>query len=126
MVSRDSYGAIYAPRELLTTARDILSVAIGSGKLEREYCKFDHKKRGAALNYDLYDMKGSTVLFQQRLTTGDKYGLHPTKRYYLIRRCGKGVVIQEAPKTCARRFAANESKLGEAIDKLRAKMGASK
>jgi hypothetical protein len=120
-VQRNDYGAIVAPADVLAAGRALVALAISTGKLDREHCSFDRKRRGSALNYDIYDVRGGTALVQRRYTEGDKYGLHPTKSYFLIRRQGKGVVVKGAPKATARKLAQNAPELGAAVDALEGK-----
>jgi hypothetical protein len=119
--TRGRFGELTGPREVLDAASAIVALAVKTGKLDAPYIAFDKKGRGSCLNYDAYDLRGSTVLVQARLTLGDKYGMHPTKRYFLLRRAGKGVVRTEVRKDLARKLATAAPELGAAIDALEGK-----
>jgi hypothetical protein len=120
-IQRGTYGELKAPMSAVTSAQKIVALAIKTDKLDAPYIDFDKKRRGACLNYDIYDVRGATVLVQARHTTGDKWGMHPTKRYFLIRKCGAGVVRQEVNKAIARKLATAAPELGAAIDALEGK-----
>jgi hypothetical protein len=116
---RGQYG------ELVDTAtvregRAVLDLAISQGKLPAAYFERHSSKRATALNYDIYDRLGGQWLIQQRETEMDKYGSHPTKYYYLIRRVGRGIEVTEVVnKAKANRAAKTATKLGDAIRCLR-------
>lgn len=122
-VSRDQFGAIsFAPEAAMGKARSLLRLAISSGKLDTEYCKMSQHRRhgwiGWALNYAVYDITDSAVLVQRRETERTKYGVTPHKDYYVIRRCGKGVIVTEAAKARVVKLSAVATALGQIIDTL--------
>jgi hypothetical protein len=122
-VSRNTFGAIvnYTSDKLayLETAKALIADAIKSNKLGAEFVE-GNAKRGTSLNYDVYDVKGSTALIQRRDTSWDKYGAHPIKSYYLIRRVGRGVVVEIVEnKATVNKAAKNSDTLGEAIAKAK-------
>jgi len=57
----------------------------------------------------------STVLVQRRETEKTKYGVSPHKDYYLLRRCGRGVTVKEAPKAVVVKLAKNSDHLGQVL-----------
>lgn len=98
-IERGHFGEI-SDRDLLKPFVAILHKAIGKGLLDAEYVDFDAKRRGSALNYDIYDVvkRPATLLLQRRETEGDKYGLHPQKTYLVLRRgVGGRLTVQYCP-----------------------------
>lgn len=125
-VARDNYGALTAmPADLATVAKALLSKAIVAKKLQAPYNAMEWHKRhgylGWCLNYDFYDVTESTVLVQCRETERTKYGSSPRKDYFLIRRCGRGVTVTEAPKARVAKLAKVATELGQVINTLTGK-----
>lgn len=119
--NRNEYGALTSMTSAFQeTATSLLKLAIAANKLEAPYHDMTRHKRhgfiGSCLNYDVYDVTKSCVLIQQRQTKRTKYGSTPTKNYFLIRRCGRGVTVLPAPKATVMKLAKLSSKLGEVIE----------
>jgi len=76
-------------------ARTLLARAIEAGNLDASYVDIDRKHRGSALNYDLYDAKDGIALYQQRHTVCTKFGNSPAKDYFLVRRTGRKVSVEQ-------------------------------
>lgn len=93
-VSRGFYGEL---KNMHPRGKELLSLAIAKRKLPGTYAVFDERRRGKALNYDFYDCTptGSAVIVQQRWTTVSKYGNSSTKNYFLLRRQGRGVAVED-------------------------------
>lgn len=93
-VSRGFYGEL---KNMHPRGKELLSLAIAKRKLPGTYAVFDQRRRGKAMNYDFYDCTptGSAVIVQQRWTTVTKYGNSSTKNYFLLRRQGRGVVVED-------------------------------
>lgn len=112
---RDGYGAI---RNDLDT-RALVVEAIRQGVIADEYCDFDRKGRGSCLNYDVYDWHkpSRTLLIQERVTTGNKHGMSPRKRYLLLsRHRGRWQLDGEAPmQTSIAKLAKLDPRLGHII-----------
>lgn len=122
-ITRNEYGALsLVPEDSRVIAKELLGKAISSKKLDAEYCHMTYQKRlgytGWCLNYDVYDITKSAVLVQRRETERTKYGTSPHKDYFIIRRCGKGVRVTEAPKARVVKLAKLATKLGQVIDTL--------
>jgi hypothetical protein len=117
---RNAYGAIVPANDLsYTTARDIIWRAIEKGRLPRPYIDLDAKKRGSALNIDIYDVRGATVLVQVRHTTGTKYGLSPKLDYKRVRVIGRGTRVEPvANPLVIKRMAKLEPKPGAILKRL--------
>jgi hypothetical protein len=123
---RNEYGAlVQIPDELGTVARTLLSQAIAAKKLTAPYHDMELHKRhgylGRCLNYDFYDVSKSCVLVQQRETERTKYGSSPTKNYFIIRRCGRGVMVTAAPKAIVAKLAKASTALGQVINTITGK-----
>lgn len=126
LISRNNFGALtQMPAELSAIAKTLLNKAIVGKKLTAPYNAMEWDKRrgylGWCLNYDFYDINESTVLVQQRETERTKYGSSPRKEYYLIRRCGRGVTVTEAPKARVVKLAKMATELGQVIATLTGK-----
>lgn len=104
-------------------AQALLAQAIQSGKLEKPYVDVDSRHRGSALNYDLYDIKGASVLIQSRHTTCTKWGNSPKKDYLLLRKMGRGVTVidMNESKPVIVKLAKASDGLGDVIDALSGK-----
>lgn len=74
------------------TGRQIVGVFRPS--LDSEYCEFDNRRRGAALNHDLYgyDPDQGVAVIQARQAIGSKYGMSTRKTYFL---CGQNEITGE-------------------------------
>lgn len=121
MVTRGSYGEI-TTASVCKLGQDVINLAVKTNKLPAAYFDRISKKNAECLNYDIYDKLDNTWLIQRRDTTIDKYGVHPVKSYYTIRRCGQGVVIKNEPrKSMANLAAKNAANLGDAIKVLNGK-----
>jgi hypothetical protein len=121
IVTRGSYGQI-TTASVCKFGQDIISLAVKTNKLPAPYIEKVSKKRTDCLNYDIYDKLDNTWLIQRRDTTIDKYGAHPIKSYYIIRRCGQGVIVKnETRKSMANLAAKNATNLGDAIKILNGK-----
>lgn len=83
-----SYGKSY-----VVNANTI--VALFRDCLTEEYCEFDKKGRGSALNHDLYgyDPKQGVAVIQARQCIGTKYGKSSHKTYFL---CGHNEITGSA------------------------------
>jgi hypothetical protein len=117
---RNHFGALMT---FPSGARDLLIKAIATDKLSPEYNAVAWNRRrqraeGWCLNYDCYDVTPSAILVQRRETLCDKYGSHPTKNYYVIRKCGRGVTVTEAPKARVAKLAKVSTHLGDIIDTI--------
>lgn len=82
------YGHIknaYGGSQFVVHANTIISLFRDC--LTEEYCEFDKKKRGSALNHDLYgyDPAQGVAVIQARQAIGTKYGMSTHKTYFL---CG--------------------------------------
>lgn len=126
-VTRNQFGALvdyrYNPASetalAIETGKAVLKLAISKSLLPAEYVTGDGR-RGEALNYDVYDVSGATALVQQRTTTWSKYGNSPIKEYFLLRKVGRGVVVEIVENKATVNKAAKASEtLGEAIAKAR-------
>jgi hypothetical protein len=117
---RNAYGAIIPANDLTyAKARDIIWRAIDKGRLPYPYVDLDAKKRGTALNIDVYDVRGSTVLVQVRHTTGTKYGLSPRLDYKRVRVIGRGTRVEPvANPLVIKRMAKLEPKPGAILKRL--------
>lgn len=120
VVVRNDFGAlIVMPEHFRDIATKLLSKAIESKKLTAPYCHMiEHRRHGYlgwCLNYAFYDVTMSTVLVQRRETEKTKYGVSPHKDYYLLRRCGRGVTVKEAPKAVVVKLAKNSDHLGQVL-----------
>lgn len=76
------------------------------------------KRIGDALYHEIYDISPDfkKVLVCARSVSGDRYGQKTTgKEYFLIRVCGKGVLVRPANKALAAKAAKAAVELGEAI-----------
>jgi hypothetical protein len=111
--------------EIPAIAQELLTLAISKGKLPREFIESDRKgKYGSCLNYDLYDMKGATVLLQRRDCTMYKGYWSPVKSYYLLRKMGKSVQViklDDSQKAIACKAAKMAIELGDAINSVQKK-----
>ncbi|MGK2911265.1 MAG: hypothetical protein ACSLE1_15900 [Sphingobium sp.] len=99
-IARGQYGEISTADPLYSIGRKLILRAIAQGKLSPEHVDFDHHRRGTAQNYDVYDVqvRPFRILIQDRYTTGDKYGLHPVKRYYTLTMTkGRRIIVRTAP-----------------------------
>jgi hypothetical protein len=118
-VTRGTFGEITST-ETVNEGREIIRRAIALKALPAEYIETDRKGRGDCRNYDVYDRLGGQWLIQRRDTRIDKYGAHPIKSYYLIRRKGRGIEVSEVEKKAvANRAAKTAVRLGDAIRTLR-------
>lgn len=118
-VSRGTYGEILTATTV-SAGREVIRRAIALKVLPAEYIECDRKGRGDCRNYDVYDRLGGQWLIQRRDTRIDKYGAHPIKSYYLLRRKGRGIEVTEVEKKAvANRAAKAAVKLGDAIRTLR-------
>lgn len=117
-MNRNTYGA-------LTTneGREIVCEAIKKGILDAEYCDVDRKHRGSALNYDVYDIKGNTVLIQKRVTTCTKYGNSPKKDYYFLVKTSRKIKLVDVNKfkMTVAKLAKSACELGQVIDCINGK-----
>lgn len=104
-------------------AVEIILSAIRTGKLDDEYVDVDRHHRGTALNYDLYDLIGATVVIQRRFTRCTKHGNSPTKDYFLVQTCGKGVIVKDINKykPSIVKLAKSKLKLGAIVDLVKGK-----
>lgn len=70
-------------------------IALFQDCLTEEYCNFDRKGRGSALNHDLYgyDPKQGVAVIQARQCIGNKYGKRSRKTYFL---CGHNEITGSA------------------------------
>lgn len=123
---RNEYGALTAmPSERESVARELLSKAIESKKLKAPFNNMERHKRhgyiGRCLNYDYYDVSESSVLVQERETERTKYGTSPRKSYHIIRRCGRGVIVTEAPKAIVAKLSKVSTELGQVIKTITGK-----
>lgn len=123
IIQRNEFGALTQYHDTAQkSAKSLLQVAIKAGKLDAQYNRMEWDKRhgyiGWCLNYDIYDVTVAAVLVQRRETERTKYGTSPHKDYYIIRRCGRGVRVTEAPKARVVKLAKLASELGEVIDTL--------
>ena len=123
---RNEFGALtWFPSELRTIAQELLSKAIAAKKLTAPYNDMELHKRhgylGRCLNYDFYDIAEACVLVQQRETERTKYGSSPRKSYFIIRRCGRGVILIEAPKATVVKLAKISTALGQVIQTITGK-----
>ena len=123
---RNEFGALIAlPENLCSVAAKLLAMAIESCKLTPPYWDMERHKRhgyiGWCLNYDIYDVTSTTVLVQRRETQKTKYGVTPHKDYYLVRRCGRGVIVTTAPKAIVIKLAKMADHLGQVIKTISAK-----
>jgi len=108
----------------INAARTLLNRAISEGYLSKPYVDVDHKHRGSALNYELYDAKDGIALYQKRYTVCTKYGNSPTKEYFYVCRAGRRVTVEQLDaKAKARvvKLAKASSILGEVINTLTGK-----
>ena len=111
-------------RRARKSARALLARAISDGHLDASYVDVDHKHRGSALNYELYDAKEGIALYQQRHTVCTKYGNSPTKKYFFVRRTGRKVSVEQLDakaKAHVVKLAKASRNLGEVIDTLTGK-----
>ena len=120
---RNEYGALKdMPTELRTFAQELLSKAIAAKKLPAPYHDMELHKRhgyiGRCLNYDYYDVAESCILVQQRETKRTKYGSSPRKDYFIIRRCGRGVTVVDAPKAIVVKLAKISTRLSQVIQTI--------
>lgn len=125
-VNRNEYGALkQMPPELHSIAQELLSQAISAKKLTAPYNDMKRHSRhgylGRCLNYDYYDVTESSVLIQQRETERTKYGFSPRKNYFIIRRCGRGVTVIEAPKPTVVKLAKISTGFGQVIQTITGK-----
>lgn len=105
----------------IKAARNLLSRAIEQGLLDAPYVQVDKKHRGSALNYDVYDSKDGIALYQCRHTVCTKYGNSPTKRYFFLRRKGRGVEVEwldGSAKARVIKLAKMSDTMGEVINTL--------
>jgi hypothetical protein len=115
-INRNSWGAIVSADQ---HAKMILADAMLDGVLEPEYCDVDHKHRGSALNYDIYDYVDNAILVQKRHTTCDKYGNHPQKDYIILMNINGEVVRADAPhKMAIARAAKLNPPIGHILHKI--------
>jgi hypothetical protein len=96
--TRGQYGEITSPSEPFALFHDLLRRAFKAEKLQAPFRRFDKRGRGTALSYDLYDVRGSTILVQQRETEVTKWGTAPTKEYFILKAVGKGVAVTQVDK----------------------------
>lgn len=125
-IHRNEFGALTAiPSELRARAQELLSKAIAAQKLKAPYHDMALHKRhgyiGRCLNYDCYDVAESCVLVQRRETERTKYGSSPRKSYFIIRRCGRGVTVIDAPKAMVVKLAKASTGLGQVIQTITGK-----
>ncbi|MFM2056391.1 MAG: hypothetical protein RLY71_776 [Pseudomonadota bacterium] len=125
-VNRNEYGALKEmPPELRSLAEELLSKAFAAKKLTAPYNDMERHRRhgylGRCLNYDYYDAAESSVLVQQRETERTKYGSSPRKNYFIIRRCGRGVTVIEAPKSTVVKLAKISTEFGQVIQTITGK-----
>lgn len=126
---RDYYGSLRVganttPHDcaLLQSADELIRKAVKAGKILTAYdtLEWDRKKRasGSARHHEIYDLSVSAVLLCVRETIGTKYGVSTSaKNYHVIRKCGRGVVVQDAPKAVAAKAAkALPNEIGYALD----------
>lgn len=121
-IRRGNYGEIlrsYGVPEPVTLSRGakILSLAVRRGLVDAPYCEVDHKHRGSALNYDIYDAAPGAVLVQRRYTICTKYGSSPQKTYLLLRRTDRKITVASADghKAVLAKLAKQVPKLGAII-----------
>lgn len=71
-------------RVFAVTGRQIIEIFRPA--LEAEYVDFDRKKRGSALNHDLYayDPSQGVAVIQARQAIGSKWGMSSRKTYFLV------------------------------------------
>ncbi len=130
---RNEYGELFAalgwcdepktsPDDVLclNAARALIVTASTAGKIPRAHDTLyrDRKGRwdGSALHHEIYDFTASAVLVCLRETEGSKYGVKTvSKEYKIVRRCGRGVTVQDAPKASAAKAAKTTAALGDAI-----------
>jgi hypothetical protein len=129
VISRDSYGALYERKEKwedhthpgLIAARELVRKAATSGKIPTAYDTLTRDRKGRwsgnALHHEIYDFNKSAALLCLRETEGTKYGVKTvSKRYVIVRKHGRGVIVSEAPKAVAAKAAkAKPEELGYAI-----------
>lgn len=123
---RNEFGALIAlPETFGAVAAKLLALAIESAKLPPPYFDMQRHKRhgylGWCLNYDFYDVTPSTVLVQRRETEKTKFGVTPHKDYFLVRRCGRGVIVKTAPKAIVVKLAKASDHLGQVIKTISAR-----
>jgi hypothetical protein len=123
---RNEYGALTEmPSEMQARAQELLSKAIAAKKLKAPFHDMELHKRhgyiGRCLNYDYYDVAEACVLVQQRETQRTKYGSSPRKDYFIIRRCGRGVTVVDAPKAIVVKLAKISTGLGQVIQTITGK-----
>lgn len=127
-LARTSYGDLHIAadtthedRDTYQVARDLVALAAKAKKIPgaHDSLKRDRKGRwsGFALHHEIYDISGATVLVCVRETEGTRYGVKTlSKNYYMIRRCGRGVIVTEANKALAAKAAKSQpAALGYAI-----------
>jgi len=118
-ITRNRYGAI-SPEPV--KYRAIVLDAQVQGLIEAEGCEFDSRRRGWALNYDIYDIDipSRRMIVQRRYTVGDKYGLHPTKTYLLISWFrGRATTVEVAPaKALIAKLAKVATRLGQVVARV--------
>jgi hypothetical protein len=63
-------------------------IKIFRSALDEEYVEFDRRRRGTALNHDLYgyDPAQGVAVIQARQAIGSKYGIRTRKTYFLVGR----------------------------------------
>lgn len=121
-IARGTYGEI-TDSAIVAEGRALIAQAVAAKKLKAEFFERHSSKRATALNYDIYDRLGGQWLVQQRQTKIDKYGVHPVKYYYLLRRVGRGIEMTEViNKATANRAAKQSVRLGDAIRVLRGEL----
>jgi len=78
-VGKNEYGGMTA------IVRAVAILALFRDCLTAEYCEFDRKGRGSALNHDLYgyDPSQGVAVIQARQCIGTKYGKTSHKTYFL-------------------------------------------
>ena len=120
-VYRGHYGELQRRNpEPITLSRGaaILDAAISRGRVDAPYCEVDHKHRGTALNWDIYDAAPGRVLVQRRHTTCTRWGSSPTKQYLILsrdRRSKITVTSADAYKAVIVKLAKTAPRLGAII-----------
>jgi len=129
---RGSYGELYTSNrefEIWQNANTLIKQAARKKKILASFdgIKFDRKGRadGAAVHHEIYDIHPDPlrVLVCVRETEGNRYGVKTTsKRYFIIKKHGKGVRVNDAKKSIAAKASkAAECELGCAINVVEGK-----
>lgn len=128
-MKRNNYGELLLTSDCIETEKEayknalqIIKKNVENETLPKCYdnIEFDRKRRasGLALHHEIYDFNETEVLLCVRRTSGNKYGVSTdSKDYYIVTAEG----VSDISKNVAAKYAKAATKLGDAIEMLKAK-----